>query len=152
MILLFLGSALESTAQQVDQPQSASAFHERLVNTTIIATSSFGNNFKEYHAPDGRVLGYNWDDVKNIRSCWRIISRDTICYYYEAHSASGEQSRTNETCWYYEWLNDNQEIKGHVIEQPHQTMHAYVRKNNPDNLSDFGVSWTCGQQIVAMKY
>jgi len=153
LLILFLTFPLtsgfaEEPKPAIRQPDSAKAFYGKLVNTTIIATSSFGNNFREYHAADGRVLGYNYDDVKNYRSCWRVVSHNIICYYYEQPPLSASSYGTNESCWYYEWLNE-EEISGYVVGQPDKTMHAYVKQGNPEKLSDFGIKWTCGQQIIA---
>jgi len=131
----------EPSKNSFQQPETAKELHALLVNNTIVATTSFGNNFIEYHASDGRILGYNWDTSKNINSCWRVQNKNTVCYYYERENGQ------NETCWYYEWT-DEKTIQGYVSDEPYKTLNATLEKGNPRNLTNFGINWSCDQQIV----
>lgn len=127
----------------IAQPRTAQELYEILVGNTLIARTSQGNNSIEYHAANGKILGYNWDTKENKDSCWRVKSRDTVCYYYEH-----EQGNISETCWFYRWASATI-IIGYVDDHEQVKIVARVEKGNPKKLSDFGKKWSCNQQSVA---
>jgi len=134
-----------------EQSGKTESFYEMLVGNTVYAQSTQNNNSIEYHAPDGRVLGYNWNDVKNVRSCWRMVAPDTVCYYYE-FSENEQKTRSmhsNESCWTYVKTGSDS-FTGRSTRNIVR-LKARIVKGNPENLTDFGVKWTCGQQIIAMN-
>lgn len=148
----FMQTCLTAHAQkegEMKPPATANDLYRHLVDKTLIIKSNFGNNSIEYHAPDGRVLGYNWDDIENIRSCWRVINHNTVCYYYgQTGGLNDPDSENIEACWHYSF-HDSDQITGILSEDPSQKLWGSVKPGNPRNLTDFGVKWTCGQQIIA---
>ena len=144
--IILLNAVSSSKAEESAEEPS---FYDMLVGNTVYAQSTQDNNSIEYHAPDGRVLGYNWDDVKNIRSCWRMVEQDIVCYYYE-YSENDDKTKSmskNESCWKYVHSGSNR-FTGKSTTNSTRLV-ARIVKGNPENLTDFGVKWTCGQQIIA---
>ncbi|MDR1826991.1 MAG: hypothetical protein LBR29_01530 [Methylobacteriaceae bacterium] len=151
---LVLAPVVVSRAEEPPkQPESARELHAFLVDKTMVAVASFGNNSVEYHAADGRVLGYNWDVVENIRSCWRVLDRRTVCYYYGQTGGLDPQdgeSRPIETCWHYRIVSADRVI-GTITDEPRKRLVGTLYPGNPRHLTDFGVSWSCNEQIVASR-
>jgi len=141
----------QETLKETQEPLSETpvSFYEMLVGNTLVGTSSQGNNSTEYHAPDGRVLGYNWDDLKNTNSCWYMKGKDVVCYYYEYPDNNQFSARTGESCWKYT-LRDKNTIYG-VSTKNTTTLLVNLEKGNPYNHSDFGVKWSCSAQIVSLQ-
>lgn len=111
---------------------------------TIFDNGHVNNQFEEYHAHDGRVLGYNMNrKYKNRNSCWQITSDNKVCYYY-----SDPESMIQDTCWNYE-IHEDGSITGKSPEKPYLTIQIQVKKGNPDNLNNFGYQWKCNRQTIA---
>lgn len=129
-------------------PQNAQELYNLLNKTTISGFVKFNgeiiNNYKEYHAPDGRILGYN-EDIQNTDSCWRVVSKDTVCYYYETY-------KNKESCWHISFISPT-ELSGYSInpERRHIAMKGWLSEGNPDQLSFPDKNWTCGLQVVAQQ-
>lgn len=153
-LLLFL-SAFSSISYSEDvdipqkiefrQPENRYEFYRRIVDHTITATTNFGNNFTEFHAADGRVLGFNWGSNMNENSCWRVINKNTICYYYPNYVENSE------SCWVYTFLSKSQ-ITGYVIEDPNQKMKAKVEQGDSESFEEETKRWECNKQIIAYSF
>ena len=147
--LVSLGHAQDAKAPEERGEDSHDGdFYPLLVGNTVYATTSQGNNFIEYHAPDGRVLGYNWDNIKNYRSCWYARGKNIICYYYENPPGVTQLTNPGEHCWEYTRTGLDT-FSGVATTGSQTTLVARIVKGNPDNLSGFGVEWSCGRQVAS---
>jgi hypothetical protein len=95
------------------------------------------NKFKEYHARDGRVLGFA-DDGKeifqNVNTCWEIKG-DEVCYT--------NYSERQGHCSQYFTTNKPNEIRGLATDMQDVVMVGKIVKGNPNRLSDNDVEWKC---------
>jgi hypothetical protein len=100
---------------------------------TFSGSNSGKVNFSEYHAPDGRVFGFNNDEAVD-GGCWRIRD-DSVCYYYPRGSITGD----------FCWRMSRAGTDTYRIEHTQSDAHGLVlrKTGNPEALHDHGKNWTC---------
>ncbi len=124
-----------SVAQEAAPPKrSGPSLFERFAGNTVTGYNTSGNRFTEYHAPDGRIFGYNLGEAATD-ACWRTNGPNTVCYYY------GSGSITGEFCWQFEPVGDS----GYKIYSTDDDITGFVQvePGNPHGWTDQGQSWTC---------
>jgi hypothetical protein len=134
--------------ESAPKPITGKALRQLVTGNTIVGTVFIGSNgrhyfpdnrFKEYHAADGRILGFAVGDskemIKNENTCWRIQNDNTVCYY----NYSDRQGH----CSQYFTTGKPGEIRGIATDTPDVFMVGTVEKGNPHTLTDYGVKWTC---------
>ena len=136
-----LRSAEAQDAKSPAEPHLS--LYERLVGNTQTGHSTNNNNFIEFHAPDGRVYGFNFGKP-TFNSCWRTIEPDTVCYYYDK---GGETRR--ESCWRYEAVGD---LGYKISARNGVTGFVRVEQGNPHALTDHGKSWTCDALMSSLPF
>jgi hypothetical protein len=104
-----------------------------ITGNTLTGYHNGGVKFTEYHAPDGKIFGFNNGEAVD-GGCWRVRD-ESICYYYPKGSITGD------FCWRYARAG----AEGYQIEHTQSESRGFVRlkKGNPDQLTDMGKSWTC---------
>ena len=128
--LLLAGNALA-------QPVTGDELRTELGGNTLTGFHASGMSFIEYHAPDGRVFGYNGGDP--VRDgCWRVRG-DAVCYEY------GRGRITGSFCWRFDRAGRLGYRIAHLTSGTRGL--ARLEAGNPKNLSDHGDPWDCADQI-----
>jgi hypothetical protein len=112
---------------------SGNQIRDEVSGHTLSGMHTGGVVFSEYHAPDGRVFGFN-NGEPVIEGCWDV-RRDSICYYYAKGSIPGT------FCWRMSRAGPD----GYRIRSVETRAVGVARlaSGNPKNHTDGGRSWTC---------
>ncbi len=126
-------AGLLSTAALAEDDIPGGQLREEISGHTLSGMHTGGVVFSEYHAPDGRVFGYN-NGEPVVEGCWDI-RRDAVCYYYARGSISGT------FCWRMARAGS----AGYRIRSVETRAHGVARLDpgNPQGHSDGGRPWTC---------
>lgn len=108
-----------------------------LSGNTLTGFHDSGMSFTEYHAPDGRVFGFNGGEPAR-EACWRVRG-DAVCYGY------GRGRITGEFCWRFDRVGSVGYRIAHLTSGTKGI--ARLENGNPKNLSDHGEPWDCADQI-----
>jgi hypothetical protein len=119
------------------QPLSGEQLRRELTGNTLSGFNTSGVVFTEYHAPDGRVLGYNLGQP-NEDACW-TIRQNAVCYYYPRGPVAGE----------FCWLLEAKGPMGFSLRSLETTTTGVARlvSGNPSRLSDHDRPWTCHAHV-----
>lgn len=119
------------------QPVTGGELQAEIAGNTLTGFHDSGLSFTEYHAPDGRVFGYNAGEPVQD-GCWRVRG-DAICYDY------GRGRITGSFCWRFDRAGRIGYRIAHLASATRGI--ARLEAGNPKNLSDNGKPWDCADQI-----
>jgi hypothetical protein len=133
LVTALLGAPIPAGAQALSGEQ----LRQELTGNTLSGFNTSGVIFTEYHAPDGRVLGYN-QGRPNEDACWTIRG-DAVCYYYPRGTVAGE----------FCWLLEAKGLMGFSLRslETATTGVARLAPGNPNRLSDHDRPWTCQPHV-----
>ena len=130
-LLLLLGGPVP--AQQL----TGEELRAEIGGNTLTGFHDSGMSFTEYHAPDGRVFGFNGGEPVQD-GCWRVRG-DAVCYEY------GRGRITGSFCWRFDRAGPIGYRIAHLSSGTRGI--ARLEPGNPKNLSDNGRPWDCADQI-----
>ena len=134
-LLFLLACCLASNASAQEPRQTGAPLYDQIANSTLTGWHTGGTASSEYHAPDGRVFGYN-NGEPALDACWRTAGPDVVCYYY------GTGVITGEFCWRLDPMDAN----GYRLTATDGSGSTglFRRENgNPYDFNDHGRHWTC---------
>ena len=119
------------------EPLSGDELRQELTGNTLSGFNTSGVVFTEYHAPDGRVLGYN-QGRPNQDACWTVRG-NAVCYYYPRGIVAGE----------YCWLLEPKGPMGFSLRSVDTATTGVARlaPGNANQLSDNDRPWTCQAHV-----
>jgi hypothetical protein len=104
------------------------------------------NQFREYHAPNGQVLGLGQNAItaqpqENIGTCWEIKNKEEVCYYNYAQGLQGHSSQN------FVDAGKPGEIRGIAADTPDVFMVGKILEGNPFQLTS-DAQWTCRDPVA----
>lgn len=112
---------------------SGEEIRQAFEGNTVAGRFIIGNRFSEYHAADGRALGYGgW--AENSDACWTVRD-DKVCYYY------GPLAGRVVHCYSVQGVG-RLHILRHVTDSRLASAVA-IEPGNPRGHSDHGKPWHC---------
>jgi hypothetical protein len=137
LTLAFVAALLPAWTTASAEPLSGEQLRQELTGNTLSGFNTSGVVFTEYHAPDGRVLGYN-QGRPNQDACWTVRG-NAVCYYYPRGIVAGE----------FCWLLERKGPLGFSLRslETATTGVARLAPGNPTQLSDHDRPWTCQAHV-----
>jgi hypothetical protein len=138
--MAFVAALLPASTGASAEPLSGDQLRQELTGNTLSGFNTSGVVFTEYHAPDGRVLGYN-QGRPNQDACWTVRG-NAVCYYYPRGLVAGE----------FCWLLEPKGPGGFSLRSIENATTGFARlaSGNPNRLSDHDRPWTCQAQVSGL--